>query len=127
MAYEQKRMYPEAIAEFEKARSLSKDGPAYVATLGHAYAVAGRVVDARRCLESMREMAKVRFVNSDQIALIHVGLGEKDEAFARLNQGEQERGAWLQFLGVDPRFDPLRSDPRFAELLKRLHLPAAPR
>jgi serine/threonine-protein kinase len=127
MAYEQKRRYPEAIAEFEKARSLSKDGPAYLAALGHAYAVAGRVVDGRRCLEAMREMVRVRFVNSDQIALIHVGLGEKDEAFARLNQGEQERGSWLGFLGVDPRFDPLRSDPRFAELLERLHLPAAPR
>ena len=62
MAYEQKKMYPEAIAEFEKARSLSKDGPAHVAALGHAYAVAGRVADARRCLEAMTDGPSYRQV-----------------------------------------------------------------
>jgi hypothetical protein len=76
---------------------------------------------AIKVLTDRRKMGKTRFVNSDQMALIYVGIGDKDQAFALLDRGEQERGAWRMYIGSDPRFDLLRSDPRFDELLKRLH------
>jgi tetratricopeptide (TPR) repeat protein len=124
MAYEQKKMYSEAIAELEAARRISEDGPHYVASLGHAYAAAGRTADARRCLEDLNGMARRRFVGSEQIGLVHVGLGERKAAFDLLKKGEEERSNWMMNLAIDRRFDPLRSDPRFHELLARLHLPS---
>jgi tetratricopeptide (TPR) repeat protein len=126
LAYQQKRMYPEAIAELERARELSGDGPAYVASLGHAYAIAGREADARRCLEEMRRTSERRFVASEQISLIHVGLGEREAALDLLEKGEEERSNWLMNIAIDRRLDPLRSDTRFQQLLRRLNLPAAP-
>ena len=125
MAYEQRKMYSEAIAELETARRISEDGPHYVASLGHAYAAAGRTADARRCLEDLNEMAQRRFVGSEQIGLVHVGLGERRDALTLLERGEEERNNWMMNLAIDRRFDPLRSDLRFAGLLKRLNLPAA--
>ena len=125
MAYEQKKMYSEAIAELETARRISEDGPHYVASLGHVYAAAGRTADARRCLEELNGMAQRRFVGSEQIGLVLVGLGERRAALTLLERGEEERNNWMMNLAIDRRFDPLRSDLRFAGLLKRLNLPAA--
>ena len=123
MAYEQKKMYSEAIAELEAARRISDDGPHYVASLGHAYAAAGRTADARRCLEDLNGMAQRRFVGSEQIGLVHVGLGEREAALTLLEKGEEERNNWVMNLAIDRRFDPLRSDPRFQRLMRRLNLP----
>ncbi len=122
MAYEQKKMYSQAIAELEEARRISEDGPHYVACLGHAYAAAGRTADARRCLEELNEMSRGRFVGSEQIALVHVGLGERELALPLLEKGQEERNNWMMNLAIDRRFDPLRSDPRFDALLKRLNV-----
>ncbi|MEP6992985.1 MAG: protein kinase [Acidobacteriota bacterium] len=122
MAYEQKKMYAESIAELEAARRISEDGPHYVASLGHAYAAAGRNADARKCLEDLKEMARRRFVGAEQIGLVLVGLGEKGAAQTFIEEGEEERNNWIMNLAIDRRFDPLRSDPRFVALLKRLHL-----
>jgi tetratricopeptide (TPR) repeat protein len=124
LAHEQKRTYPEAIAELESARRLSEDGPFYVASLGHAYAAAGRTADARRCLEDLNAMARRRFVESQQIGLVHVGLGEKEAALTLLEKGEEERGVEMMNIGFDRRWDPLRSNPRFRQLMSRLNLPA---
>ncbi len=123
MAYEQKKMYSEAIAELEAARRISDEGPHYVASLGHAYAAAGRTADARRCLEDLNGMAQRRFVGSEQIGLVHVGLGEREAALPLLERGEEERNNWVMNLAIDRRFDPLRSDPRFQRLMRRLNLP----
>jgi serine/threonine protein kinase/Flp pilus assembly protein TadD len=126
MAYEQKKMYPEAIAELEAARRISENGPHYVASLGHAYAAAGRAADARRCLEDLNGMARRRFVGSEQIGLVHVGLGERGAALTLLEKGEEERNNWMMNLAIDRRFDPLRSEQRFGQLMGRLNLPAVP-
>jgi TolB-like protein/Flp pilus assembly protein TadD len=120
LAYEQKGMFDAAIQEFRKARTLSADGPAPMAALGHAYAISGRRSEAEQVLGEMKALSKRRFVPADQVAIIYLGLGDKDRALELLNQADQERGNWIMNMWMDPRFDVLRSDPRFKDLLRRL-------
>jgi TolB-like protein/DNA-binding winged helix-turn-helix (wHTH) protein/Tfp pilus assembly protein PilF len=120
LAYEQKGMYVEAISEFQKAKSLSGARPLDSGSLGHAYAQAGKTAEARQILKKINERPPHVYFPAQDIALIHVGLGEKDQAFNWLEKAVQERSPWLIHLRVDPRFDPLRSDPRFAALLRQI-------
>lgn len=119
LTYEQKGMYVEAVSEFKKAVNLSAR-PLNLSALGHAYAVAGRTAEAQQVLKSARERSAQTYFPADEIALIYVGLGEKDQAFEWLDRAFAERSPWLIHLKVDPRFDPLRSDPRFADLVRRV-------
>jgi TolB-like protein/DNA-binding winged helix-turn-helix (wHTH) protein/Tfp pilus assembly protein PilF len=121
-AYEQKGMLKEAIAELEKAASLSQGAPLYAASLAHAYAVAGRRSEAETLLHQTNERAQHAYVPSFHVALIHAGLGRKEETLAWLERGYQERSAWMVWLKVDPRFDFVRSDARFQNLLRRVGL-----
>jgi TolB-like protein/DNA-binding winged helix-turn-helix (wHTH) protein/Tfp pilus assembly protein PilF len=122
-AYLQKSMYKESIAEYEKLLETSHDQPRAVSDLGNAYAVAGRTTDARKMLDQLIELSKHRYVRGVELARIYVGLGDKDKAFECLERSYADRSI-TAFVGfkVDPRFDPLRSDPRFAELLRRMNL-----
>ena len=120
LAYEQKGMSAEAISEFQKAKSLSGARPLDSGALGHAYAIAGNPAEARQILKKIKERPTHIYFPAQDIALIHVGLGEKDQAFNWLEKAVQERSPWLTHLRVDPRFDPLRSDPRFTALLGRI-------
>ena len=124
LAYEQKRMFDAAIREFRQARKLSNDGPAQMAALGHAYAISGRRREAEQVLDEMKALSKRRFVPADQVAIIYMGLGDKDRALELLNQADKERGNWIMNMWMDPRFDSLRSDPRFKDLLRRLGWPS---
>ncbi len=121
-AYEQKGMLKEAITELENAASLSQGAPLYAASLAHAYAVAGRRREAETLLHQMNERAQHAYVPSFHVAIIYAGLGRKDETLACLEKGYQERSAWMVWLKVDPRFDFVRSDARFQNLLRRLGL-----
>jgi eukaryotic-like serine/threonine-protein kinase len=123
LAYEQKRMFDAAIGEFRRARTLSNDGPAQMAALGHAYAISGRRSEAEQVLEEMKALSTRRFVPADQVAIIYLGLGDKDRALELLNQADEERGNWVMNMWMDPRFDVLRSDPRYRDLLRRLGWP----
>jgi TolB-like protein/Tfp pilus assembly protein PilF len=120
LAYEQKGMYTEAISEFQKAKSLSGARPLDAGSLGHAYAVAGRAAEARQVLKEVNERSPQVYFPALDVGLIHLALGEKDLAFEWLEKAVQERSPWLTHLRVDPRFDPLRSDPRFTTLLNRI-------
>ena len=122
-AYLQKSMYKESIAEYEKMLVLFPGYPRALADLGNAYAVAGRTTDARKVLDQLNELSKHRFVRGVELARIYVGLGDKDKAFECLKRSYDDRSI-TAFVGfkVDPRFDPLRSDPRFADLLRRMNL-----
>jgi TolB-like protein/Tfp pilus assembly protein PilF len=115
-AYIQKGMYNEGIAEFEKG--------GFVPRLGYAYAVAGRRAAAQKVLDQLIETSKHKYVPTDRIALIYTGLGEKDKAFEWLEKGYEERAIGGPPVGikVEPEFDPLRSDPRFHDLLRRMNL-----
>jgi serine/threonine-protein kinase len=118
--YIQKGMNKEAVSELERARELSGNAPEVVASLGHAYAVAGRTGDAQKVLSDLDEIARDRYVLPYFRAAVYTGLGDKDQAFAWLERAFEERHPGLVLVNIDPRFDSLRSDPRFADLIRRL-------
>ena len=125
--YEQKGMHEQAIAEFKKAVELTnKDSPLfspfYLAGLAQAYALAGRRSDAEQVLQGLLERARQSYVSPFDIALIYAALGEKDTAFAWMAKAVAERSTWLVYSKWEPRLDPLRSDPRFQDLLRRIGL-----
>ncbi len=120
--YLQKGMYTEAVAEVREAVRLSGESTIALAVLGHAYASAGMKAEAYEMLAKLKDRAAREYVPSYWIALIYLGLGEKDETFAWLERAYQERSSWLAWAKVEPRFDSVRSDPRFSSLLRRMGL-----
>src|SRR6266436_3937167 len=121
-AYREKKMYPQAIETFQRARQLSGDNPAMVMAYGHTQALAGNAGEARAALQKLQQLASTRFVPNLYPAAIHVGLSEADEAFRLLDLAYQERIDRLVYLNVDPMADPIRSDPRFAQLMVKIGL-----
>lgn len=122
LAYEQKGMYDEAIEELQKAVILSKTSPGNLGELGRTYAVSGNRGEAMKILAQLKELSKLRHVHPQSIAVVYIGLGEKDRAFEWLEKAYEERDGWVTSLNVDPRVDSLRADPRFADLLRRVGL-----
>jgi serine/threonine protein kinase/Tfp pilus assembly protein PilF len=121
--YEQKGNYPEAIQALEQSVENSKQSPVTVWTLGHAYAVGGRSEDANRLLRNLIEKSQTKYVPPYEIGMIYLGLGQKERAFEYFENGYGERSGWMAYLKVDPRLDPVRSDPRFQDLYRRVGLP----
>ena len=121
--YARNGMFPEAIAEQQKYLSLSGDEEA-ADELGRDFADSGyhQAMKAlyRKTLTFMEEAAKYAYVSSVHFAVIHAKLGEKDQAFAWLEKAFEERQPWLQQFQFDPQFESLRSDPRFADLVRRI-------
>lgn len=122
LAYEQKAMYKEAIEELQKAVILSERSPGHLGELGRIYAVSGNRGEAMKILAELKELSKRRHVKPQSIAVVYIGLGEKDHAFEWLEKAYEERDGWVTSLNVDPRVDSLRADPRFADLLRRVGL-----
>jgi adenylate cyclase len=120
--YLQKGMYKEAIAEIQKAVDSSGGSTISLAVLAHAYASAGNKSEARKILQDLLERSRTRYIPSYWVALIFVGLGDIDQSIAWLERAYEERSSWLVWIGVEPRFDPLRTDPRFVSLLRRMRL-----
>jgi TolB-like protein/class 3 adenylate cyclase/Tfp pilus assembly protein PilF len=118
----QKGMFDEAIAEIQQAVDLSQGSTISLAVLAHAYASAGKEAEARKILEDLLERAKTCYLPSYWIALIYTGLGDVARSIAWLERAYEERSSWVVWIKVEPRFDPLRSDPRFASLLRRMRL-----
>ena len=117
-AYVQMGKNEEAITEIKKAISL-RDETRNIATLGYAYAVSGKRAEARKVLA---ELAKRKYVSPYFIAAIYTGLGDRDQIFVWLERAYQEHHPNMTQIGVDPVFDPVRSDPRFADLMRRVGL-----
>jgi tetratricopeptide (TPR) repeat protein len=122
LVYEQKGALESAVAQFEKCVQLSGGSPSMVALLGHAYAAANRRAEAEATLGQLAAQAKQRYVPPYPIAAIYAALGEKDEAFAWLEKAYEGRDSWMDYLKLDPRFDSLRSDVRFGDLLRGMNL-----
>ena len=117
--------YGEAIASAEKSVRLTGENPFYLNELAAAYAEAGERAEAEKILARLREISQARFVSEYMLALIYCALGDKDSAFENLEKSFAARDAWLNWLGVDPQFDILRDDARYADLLRRSGNPLA--
>ncbi|MEO8436480.1 MAG: winged helix-turn-helix domain-containing protein, partial [Pyrinomonadaceae bacterium] len=119
-AYVQKGKYDQAIAACQKAIDASERSSLVLAVLGYAQAAAGRKGEALKVLDELKAMSKQKYVSPYDLAVLYTGLGEKDRALEQLSKAYEERAGWIINLKVEPLFDPLRSDPRFAELVRRL-------
>ena len=120
MAYEQKKLYSEATAEFEKASSLSGKGAFAMAGMAREYALSGRRSQALQVLHQLEESAKQRYVPGAYFAVVHAALGQKDQAIEWTRRAYDERSDYMVYLRTEPWADSLRSDPRFAELVERV-------
>jgi len=118
--YHQKGMFKEAVSEFQTAIELSGDIARAKGAQGQAYAQSNNKDLARGLIEQLESGWESRYV-ATYIAQIFVGLGQKDEAFEWLNRAYEGRHSYLIYLS-DPMWDTLRPDPRFAALLKKMHL-----
>ena len=118
--YLQESMYNEGIAEFEMELVISPGNSEVLSGLGYAYAVAGRRADAQKVLDKLNEISKQKHVSAGPVAQIYVALGEKDTAFEWLKKGSEDRSIFT--VKLDPAYDPLRSDPRFQVLVRRMNL-----
>ena len=120
-ALEQMHRHGEAIVEFQRAIELSGHSGAFDSNLGYAYAVSGRREDAIQIIRALEAPQDGNASTDADIALIYVGLGDRDQAMISLNKAYEAR--FKASILLRPAFDPLRSDARFQDLLRRIGLP----
>jgi tetratricopeptide (TPR) repeat protein len=120
-AYEQKNMHNEAIEEFHRAIQLSGDNEIFNANLAYAYAVSGQREEALKMVKDLEDRQSQHSSTDANIALIYVGLGDRDQAMIWLDKAYQAR--FNPSILLRPAWDPLRSDARFQDLLRRIGLP----
>jgi TolB-like protein/Tfp pilus assembly protein PilF len=128
-AYLYSSRHAEAIAAFEAARKVEPDepdNPQVTAALAAAHAAGGRGADARALLKQLEDSSRHRYVSACDIAAVYAALRELDTSLEWLEKALDERSPRMMELGLDPVFDPLRTDPRFVDLLRRVGLPQPP-
>ena len=113
-------MYTEALAESQKAFELSGGSAECLGALAYDFACAGNQEEARKLLARLVEISRTRYVSPYDLALARIALGNRDESIQCLEQGYEERAGAMIYLGVDTRFDCLRDDGRFMNLLSRI-------
>ena len=119
--YLQKGLVDDAIAQYEKSIPLSGDSPDERASLAYAYALAGRKDEARRIQADLKQRSTSgKFISPCVLAIVHAGLDEKDEAFKEFERAYNGRDFMLTLLKVEPTYDRLRDDPRYADLMRRV-------
>jgi TolB-like protein/Flp pilus assembly protein TadD len=123
LAYIANGKYDEAIDLGEDGLQKSPSKPAFLYFIAQAYANSGRKVEAQQFINKFREAAKTQYVRTYYLACIYAALGDKDKAFAELEQSFEDKDYFLPRMKTDPLMDPLRGDPRFKAMLKRLNLP----
>jgi TolB-like protein/DNA-binding winged helix-turn-helix (wHTH) protein/Tfp pilus assembly protein PilF len=118
LAYAAKGMHPEALAHAHKSRELQGVESAWLT--GYVYAVSGQPQAAQKVIDELKELSRRRYIAATDVASIYAGLGEKDQAFAWLEKAYAERAPLLDNLHMNPVYDPLRADPRYANLARRM-------
>jgi serine/threonine-protein kinase len=124
LSLEQLHRTDEAIRTLQQTIASAGRIPVYLAALGHAYGRAGRRAEALALIEELRGRGRTGYVSPFDLATVYVGLNLPDEAFRALEEAYAGRAYGLVFMAVDPRFDPIRSDPRYRDLIRRVGLPA---
>jgi tetratricopeptide (TPR) repeat protein len=130
-AFAEKKMCRQAIEMGQQAKviseqkglQMSKEHPFSLASLGYAYGVAGQTYEARQILDELKGLSTKGYISPNHLAVVHAGLGEKDQALEYLEKTYQERDEMQRFIRLSPIFDNLHSDPRFIDLLRRVGLP----
>ncbi len=122
-AYQQMGRFDDALAEFRRVEEGVREWPVAIAARGSVEGAAGRPDKAKAVLAELHELAGRRFVTAYGVALVHAGIGDREAAFTWLDKAFAERSHWLVWLRLDPRFDSLRADPRFIDLLGRMKFP----
>jgi tetratricopeptide (TPR) repeat protein len=126
-AYAVKRMYPQALAEFDKVpdqdKTVAEENQFVAGGLGWVYAVSGRRADALKIAQESKSLSSRTYVDFYPLGGIYAGLGDKDEAFRLLEKAYAQHSATMVWLGIDVFWYGMRSDPRYADLLRRMGLP----
>jgi len=122
LVYVQLGRSDKSFIEFQKTTNFSRGQISYKASLGHAYAIFGKRDEALAILDELRKLSEPSYVAAFDIALLYLGLGDKDQAFEWLQRSYLEHEVGILVLKVEPRLDGIRSDPRFTDLLKKVGL-----
>ena len=120
-AFAQKRMYEEALVEMQKAISLSED-PQYAAGLCRVYAASDKIDEARKVLSQLQERSTGHYVIPYEFAWIYAALGDTEQTFEWLQKCFEERDPNLAYVRIEPGFDGIHDDPRYASLMRRIGL-----
>ena len=121
-AYQEKKMYSEAIAEYEKTLTFIKDWPVALAAIGYVYGITGRTQNAQNMLNRLKAVADTRYVTPYGIALVYASMNELDKTFEFLGKAFEERSNWMVWLKQDPRWVLIKNDPRYQDLMSRVGL-----
>jgi TolB-like protein/DNA-binding winged helix-turn-helix (wHTH) protein len=120
--YVQVGLHDQGLAELQTAAGLSGNSPLYLAQVAVAYASAGKKTEALQIVAQLQSIASTRYVSPYGLAQIYAALSDKEQAFKWLQLAYEDRAVWMSYLAVDPVFHSLRSDQRFQDLLRRVHL-----
>ena len=123
--YEVRGEYDKALRSATRGGEMTARNPWALSGMGRALVKLGRRSEAEAILAEMRDLASRRFVSPFDLALVAEALGLDDETFAQLDRGYEVRANMMVLLGVDPRWDRLRPDPRFGDIMKRMRFPAS--
>jgi tetratricopeptide (TPR) repeat protein len=115
-------MYDRGMDEIRKSIDLYGEDPAISPELAYIYGSVGRKAEAQKILDRLLEASKTVPIAAHHFALIYIGMGKKGEALAWLDKAYEEHSPMMAWLKVDPRFDSLRPEPRFQNLLRRVGL-----
>jgi DNA-binding winged helix-turn-helix (wHTH) protein/Tfp pilus assembly protein PilF len=120
-SYQELGDYDAALAAFHAVEAVTPEWPVAIAARGFVEGTAGRTASATAALTQLRELSHRRFVTPYGIALVEAGLGRRGAALTSLETAFAERSHWLVWLRLDPRWRDLRSEPRFGQLVQRMH------
>ena len=122
-SYQEVGRLDDALTEFREVERSVGDWPVSIAARGFVEGAARRLENAKAVLVELQDIAKRRFVTAYGVALVYAGIGDSESAFTWLDRAFAERSHWLIWLRLDPRFEKLRADKRFSELLHRIEFP----
>jgi tetratricopeptide (TPR) repeat protein len=123
--YERQGDYAQAIEAFQKVSpNAHRQGGTVLSAIAYAHARSGHRQDAIDLLRQLQALSASEYVSSYDLALVHLALGNKDEAFAQVSKAYDDHSSYVPFLNVDARFDEIRMDARFQAIIQRLNFPA---